>query len=127
MATTHRDTLLGRINNIPVTDTFSPGQRAQLRNAYANETENVCLATLNANPTDQGLIDEAVSRFPTQTAQGAAPAGESRPFFILFIFSLFSLRCLQGLYGALRASQALTITDDDRHARNAEDGHEDAD
>jgi len=76
MATTHRDTLLGRINNIPVTDFFSAGQRAQLRNAYASETENVCLATLNANPTDQGLIDEAVSRFPTQTAQGAAPAVE---------------------------------------------------
>jgi len=72
MATTHRNTLLGRINAIPVTATFSAGQRAQLRNAYASEPEDVCLATLNANPTDQGLIDEAVSRFP---AQGAAPTG----------------------------------------------------
>ena len=43
----------------------------------------------------------------TPTAQGAAPTGEFRPFFILFIFSLFSSRCLQGLYEALRASQAL--------------------
>lgn len=107
MATAHRDTLLGRINNIPVTDIFSAGQRAQLRNAYASETENVCLATLNANPTDQGLIDEAVSRFPTQTAQGAAPASECPPFFILFIFSILSSRCPQSLYGALWASQAL--------------------
>ena len=86
-ATPIRDALLQRIQALPVGVNLTQGQKTQYFERYSNKDEATCDAVQRFKPNNQDLIDDAVGLYP---AQGAAPAGESRPFLILF-FILYIL------------------------------------